>query len=375
MKRVSFSIISCIVLIFFGCQKSDSEQVDTIGLSANNNVFVVGSYESSGVMRAKLWEGNLEISLDNSDNLTAAFDVVVVNGNSHVVGLKTIIESGTTVWRPKYWLNGIEQVLELDSAYVGPDISPSDSLNWDIVISDRAEAVFVVGSDVYIGINRHLIINQDGSVIYDMNSCSYKKNGVSHYLGSGSIYDLVVYNNDVYLVGRDGDQAVYWKNNIRTDLTDGSNGADWATGITVHDDNVYVCGYQNHSGQRKAKYWLNGTETMLTTGASNEIANDIAFDSGDIYVCGAEDTEGTFGTQSAAKYWKNGVPVLLTDGTAFRDIAHEISVNGTDVYVSGTIINVMVSEGKIVFWKNGNLIEMNSTSASVSESSAIFITP
>lgn len=99
---------------------------------------------------------------------------------------------------------------------------------------------------------------------------------------------------------------------------------------------VYIAGsVKAQNGNYVAAYWKNGVITKLTDSLSDAFANNIAVNGTDVYVTGSVDNKG-------ATYWKNGSPVVLSPfGKTFA-----ITAVGNDVYVAGQSIG-------LCYWKNG----------------------
>ena len=105
---------------------------------------------------------------------------------------------------------------------------------------------------------------------------------------------------------------------------------------------VYLAGYvQAKNGRYVAAYWKNGVITKLTDSVSDSFGNNIVVNGTDVYVTGSVDTKG-------ATYWKNGKPVILTTTSG---ITNAIAISGSDVYVAGA------SKG-YCYWKNGTIIRL-----------------
>jgi hypothetical protein len=81
---------------------------------------------------------------------------------------------------------------------------------------------------------------------------------------------------------------------------------------------------------------------------------DIFVQGSDVYLVGYEliPASGTI-----AKYWKNGSPVNLTDGKDYA-FGTSIFVQGNDVYVAGVIQDINTLSQKLVYWKNGQIVEL-----------------
>lgn len=124
---------------------------------------------------------------------------------------------------------------------------------------------------------------------------------------------------------------------------------------------VYVAGLDD---RRVATYWKNGTPVHLSTKYS--VANMIFVSQGDVYITGNE--EGT----SNAFYWKNGEKVILPQvGKTWG-----IFASGSDVHVIGTIERIVGQSigTTAVYWKNGIIKELPNSSLSLIKARPSYIT-
>ncbi len=113
---------------------------------------------------------------------------------------------------------------------------------------------------------------------------------------------------------------------------------------------IYVAGY-DYKGKWIAKYWKNGIPVNLTDGTKNAYAYSIHVSGSDIYVLGQEeDVQGNY----ISKYWKNGVAVNIQSAAQVRSMY----IDGSDIYVAGSIRKNGISGTVGAYWKNGNLIEV-----------------
>ncbi|KIC63616.1 hypothetical protein [Chryseobacterium taiwanense] len=153
---------------------------------------------------------------------------------------------------------------------------------------------------------------------------------------------------DVYIAGRENSKACYWKNNVKTDLTNGDNINPLE--IIVQNNNVYVTG-TNGSTPTALKpihyFWKNGTRyeikqylNLPNTGLSEITSFTVNND--DIYFSGY--VENPAATSNFDKYelcyWKNSVKTILYKSQytpSAEGIAATNSTIGTDVYVSARI--------------------------------------
>lgn len=160
----------------------------------------------------------------------------------------------------------------------------------------------------------------------------------------------------IYIAGREskGDIsiAVYWKDGVKTELTDGKFDAV-AMGIAILNGDVYVAGYVHNS---VACYWKNGELTLLVKNMESSWANSITISGNDVYMTGRKGNN--------ACYWKNGKIVMLTDlpNKQPNEGEHEkedyyadgIAILGNDIYVVGTSYYFTIGFiEEPCYWKNG----------------------
>lgn len=149
--------------------------------------------------------------------------------------------------------------------------------------------------------------------------------------------------SDIYIVGVDSSQAVYWKNGVKTVLGTGEG-----EGITVNGTSVYVGGMSFKGGPRStevAAYWEDGMEHDMTdTGVAYGYQPVVV--GSDVYVPGY-----VFGPapQVYPVYWKNGQRITLDPST--QGIATGMAIQGTDIYVIGSVFDGQFDT--CLVWKNG----------------------
>jgi hypothetical protein len=266
-----------------------------------------------------------ELICEGCDPATAVVDTPLVQAAPN------IYVCGQHQAKAVYWKNGKEFVL-----------GQGDAESTATSIAVAGDVVYTAGD---IGDLFKYVTNQ---AVYWRSNQMIALTGETGAGTSG----IVVSNGDVFVSGWEYKganlTAVYWKNGVKTALTDGSVNAE-ATGIAVVGVDVYVAGHENGV----AKYWKNGTPIALTNGVNQSLTHGIAVVNGDVYVAGAE----AGGSNMIAKYWKNGQAVAITDGQQWA-VATSISVNGNDVYVAGYEGGFYNSVAK--FWKNGQATAVSS---------------
>lgn len=152
----------------------------------------------------------------------------------------------------------------------------------------------------------YLAVSYDSIYVGGVRSRSYAgyyHNGQIHKLeGQSTNVDcyanaIFVDGNDVYVCGREGDLAVYWKNDEIVYLPGGVH----ATSICVKNGNVYVSGYEvpDIYSADKACCWINNNKTSLDMGTR---ATCITADAqGHVYIGGYYLDRTTY--LSSARFW------------------------------------------------------------------------
>lgn len=145
---------------------------------------------------------------------------------------------------------------------------------------------------------------------------------------------------DVYIAGKEFSKACYWKNTIKTVLTNGDNIN--TTQIIVENNNVYVTGIliNNTTDNGIQYFWKNNVRTDVKQYLN--IPNNTQYNierftvnNGDIYFAGY--VENLIPASTLEKFelcfWKNGVKTILQKSQYLSRI-EGIIVDGSDVYVS-----------------------------------------
>jgi len=143
---------------------------------------------------------------------------------------------------------------------------------------------------------------------------------------------------DVYVVGYDHTNAVYWKNGKEIILTKSYSGGTFfsaiATAITISNNNdVYIVGQGTHENSTtSALLWKNGVlDTLQSLNEYDGVhypvtstAWSVAISGSDIYVGGQQ--HGTVSLNHGAIIWKNGIPVGY--GAGNENISSIVFTNG-----------------------------------------------
>lgn len=299
----------------------------------------VGGYEAGTMVEfvARTWKNGVQTTLTDGTKDARVNSIYVSGTDLYAAGSEVDgVTSGDN--QPKLWKNGT-LVTALSSACHG-----------------ICNSVFVSAGNVHVA---------GGTVNTTLPPCSAQpraitwKNNVLTEITDGTKYaeafSIFVSGADTYVAGMEMFPAngvfiaKIWKNGVVTELTDGSAHAH-ANAVFVSGTDVYVGGEEERPAVAPftAKIWKNGIGTFLTTGIYDSYVKSVYVSGTDVYAVGWEGTADP--TKDVATIWKNGVPTHLTNG-ANDARAYAVFVFGTDVYVAGYENNGTKDIAKV--WKNG----------------------
>lgn len=161
-------------------------------------------------------------------------------------------------------------------------------------------------------------------------------------------HDIAIEGNTVYVVGENtSGEPSLWINGEPQTLSVPGNRSGWATGLDIHNGDIYISGsYYTNKGIASA-YWKNGDFHSLTSNADSE-AFDIVFHNNHVI------TVGWYMSHHVvyACYWKNESRKNLHssgDGEAYKVVS-----SGNDFYIAGwTASNKSMANVRATYWKNG----------------------
>ena len=298
-----------------------------------NEVYVIGTkFNNNPTFRGFVplyYRNDQTVILPDSTGNAAATTMYISNNDVYAAGTCWFNNDSTrvpyttpTALYPKagnvatLWKNGVPQTLPGFCS-----VGMNNNIYAVNTFSDYISGLYVTGNDVYVA---------GGSRYFGYNAM-YWKNGVRNDLTNGLIYQdpggdshyptttsIFASNNDVYVSGHQktagalfGSTALYWKNGRATFLTTDSLSGSDAKGIFVTNNGIHVVGYQNINNYSRAMHWKNGIPTELTSGKVSSVATAIFVSGNDVYIAGYS---WTAPEPVIATWWKNGEMFKLTDG-------------------------------------------------------------
>lgn len=150
---------------------------------------------------------------------------------------------------------------------------------------------------------------------------------------------------DIYVAGRENNEACYWKNTVKTSLNNGDNLVPLE--IAVENNNIYITGSTeiNPVSYKTINYfWKNNIRSdikqylSIPTAAQSNITA-FAVKNGDIYFAGYVENLTTTSSLDRYElcYWKNGAKTILHK-SQYISSAEGIYVD-SDVYVSALVVD------------------------------------
>jgi hypothetical protein len=343
----SYFVILGLFLILAGCRKTNLS--NSGGGNPSDDLYLAGQADSQGIIVLKYWQLGSSFDLIRSygTNYSISVTGIAVKGSDlYICGYAPTMQTTYVTLNSEavYWKNGIP-------VYLGDTSKPS-----------YATGITISGNDIYIS-GGYSTPRSPGKLVYWKNGIEVAVSDSSQGAVSSAI---AVSGNDVYISGSvpiepNGAKyaAVVWKNGNITYQGDTSLGG-MASSIVVNNGDVYAggtTGFYGNAGTNNtsnhATYWKNGVAFNLSDSGYSSIVNAVAISGNDIYAAGSHAIDPY---SSQADYWKNGTRVSLGDYHFSQ--ATCIAVNGSDVYIGGSI-QTNVDE-YATYWKNGKPVHLSS---------------
>ena len=302
-------------------------------------VYAVGyfrPFNDYNATEAALWVDDFELPMmltNTPDSLVATANIplatsITMKGDNVYVAGTSVNSAGSRV--ATVWRNGA--VL---AQYPGVPLPPP---YYDT--NSHARTITFSGADMYVL-----------GGVYENGGETIWKNGVATKVSNLDPTSMVVTGTiapTTYVTVNGPTYTYLRQNSIKYLLADNA----YAQDVKVSGGHAYVAGHLSGSAAQKAVYWKFDTVThsiqtqSLWDGIHDSAAAAIAVSGSNVYVAGWEyDNTG----YPAAKIWINGVGQTLGGGAGLYAYAQTIFIDGTDVYVGGSL-----AESPAV-WKNGVL--------------------
>lgn len=297
------------------------------------DIYVAGACYNAATKRytAVYWKNGEPVALTDGQRDAEATSMAVVGDDIYVL----IHIDGQAV----YWKNGQETRFRHDKG------------DYNVAYS-----IAVINGDVYV-VGYYRDYNDTQTVFKDF--AMYWKNGQPAKLpvptedGQGLAYKVAAVDDDIYIIGRHGNNPLYWKNG---QLLETINELKEVSAIAQLQGNTYALG-KTQSGL--PAYWKNGHTESLSNG--NGIAMCMAVSGSDVYVAGVDDSNGNGYKDDGdvARCWKNGqllADLKGTDYSIYRPTS--IAVSSNDVYIVGEARIGSSSYGEKIL-KNGQKMKLS----------------
>jgi hypothetical protein len=307
----------------------------SFGGGTSENVFL-RKYDLSGTLVwNKTWGGS-------SDD--CAWAITVYNGESYIVGNTSSFGGGTSenAFLLKYDSSGM---LVWNKTWGGNN----DDGAMDVTADDNG--IYIVGYTCSFG----------GSISENAFFIKYASSGTLDWNktwgGSNKdiAYAVAVSAGDVYLVGQtfsfggaSGNGFLLWYNItgvFMVNLTLGGSNLDYATGVAIYGNEIYIDGYTESFGTGLTnvflyKYNYYGLILWNTTwcGSKHQWPRGMIVVNGETYIVGQTDSYGGGTSYNTFLLKYNSVGLLewyIIWGGSNTDIANNVAVTNGDVYVVG----------------------------------------
>lgn len=271
------------------------EEGNSIVVDNLNQVIVAGTDYGNANKIAKVWVDSNTILLTNGTAHGEARSVYAAGGHYYVAGSDG--DMG------KIWIDGSTLLFSHSGA--------------------NFTSVFVVGSDIYYCGNILLpalgaygyraAVWKNGSLMMQLPLTNNLRTTAESIFVKTAGSSTTIYVAGTSTQSLNVTKATLWANGVPTDLTPAgvqSNGstAAAASSVFVQNSNVYVAGFSHEGFIKRAKLWVNGVGTTLSSGQNQAFATSVFVDnSANVYVGGVEQNTSYANIPNVGVIWKNGV--------------------------------------------------------------------
>lgn len=142
----------------------------------------------------------------------------------------------------------------------------------------------------------------------------------------------------IYCAGTDESGAKIWKDGAPLYELEGENIV--LSSMCIDKGDIYVAGYEEIAGVKKARLWKNGEQQELSEIGNDSYAYDVVVANGNVYVVGKKFREQVSGTDYYdAVIWEDGTckSLNIPDGDVQNAQARSISVENNNIYIGGSV--------------------------------------
>ncbi len=353
--KYSLFVVVFLTVILFSCKKNDPiiETTEARTFLSGSNIAIALNYRYPDSSVYCLWGNKLTEPVRMPDingasiNFYSAKDLIFHNNELYSCGISlTRRGNGINLWRS----DDIGVVWRNNFATPMSSITINNFTSKVNAIAKQDDNLYFAGQTTYRTSNFYGDQRQ-GGVWKGYQTFSNTTN-----LDLTEIYDVAIQNNDVYTCGLrrpvspEYNQAVFYKNNVLTLLSDNERDAS-AKSVKVINNDVYVVYEQSlfgapNTGQYVVYLWKNGQTTLVSNQNISSNAKDMTIHNGDVYIVGSK----AYGNSSKAVYWKNGTEFELTTNYSK---AEKILIHNNKVYIIGSQINEVNYNTEAVMWVDG----------------------
>lgn len=193
--------------------------------------------------------------------------------------------------------------------------------------------------------------------VFSVANTAYKESRARVLWGSKEITDLTgpattnvahaiwAYDDEIYIAGQSGQNAVLWVNAKAQVLDDDPSDA---LDVCYANKQTYCCGYSvDASGAKRGRIWSSGGSVQLPSAGLVSV-NAILVDGSNVYLAGVEQSGAS---QQAVAYAGQQRTAIKTDAGCVA-VPGSIDVRGGNVYVAGTV-TAADGASRPALWVNG----------------------
>ncbi|RZJ48818.1 MAG: hypothetical protein EOO44_19565 [Flavobacterium sp.] len=301
-----------ILTIVFSCR---SEDYGLLEKKVNSYDVYVGGTEN---LQVCFWKNNQKTIMPGGDNLNG---VQIEVDNNDVYVLAVNIEHMDQIRAWYFWKNGVKYNVAQYLNVAANNINAQDNL---LLLTK----MIVMNGDIYFA---GTMKNPNPTSSLDQHQICYWKNGVKTIISNSSeeaIAGFEVYNNDVYIATRKNFNftnlswdTVHYKNGIQNSII--TSTTKIPQGYSVIDSDLYILTKDNQNGHYIYKSLNNNLDITIPVNVNYSAFKTSYFENADKYYMGEN------------FYYKNNNLVQINDPNGFNQIGHLLAKD-QNIYMTRT---------------------------------------